>query len=330
MYLQHFGFEDFPFKLSPDTDYLFMSPSHSKAIAYMEYATFNREGFVVITGEVGSGKTTLVEKFMMGFDENIIFAKIFQTQLSDVELLQAILVEFGLNPFKAEKIELLNMLNQFLIEKYLEGKQILLIIDNAQNLSKRALTEITMLSGVETQKEKILHVVLVGESELNTIIASPEMEQLFQRVSLRYNLRHLSKDETKQYIFHRLSIAGTVDDELFNDEIFGLIFEYTSGVPRLINILCDTILTCCFADDKYSISKKEFSDAIEELQWQSYAESHKVQPVLDLDLGEESNFSRTNDSGLYRVLSEVTNQLTRVADSLAIKYGIDKNRRKAK
>ena len=154
MYLDFFGLKDYPFRITPDTDYLYMSSAHSRAKAYMEYAIFNREGFVVITGEIGSGKTTLIKKLLMELDETVLVAKIFQTQLDEVELLQAILVEFGLNPFAAKKVELLNMLNQFLIDSYLNGKQALLIIDDAQNLSKRVLEEITMLFWCGNAKRK--------------------------------------------------------------------------------------------------------------------------------------------------------------------------------
>ncbi len=324
MYLEHFGFNEFPFKLTSDTDYLFLSPSHSQAIAYLEYAAFNREGFVVITGETGSGKTTLVEKFMMGFDKEIIFAKIFQTQLNEVELLQAILVEFGLNPFNANKIELLSMLNQFLIEKYLDGKQILIIIDNAQNLSKCALKEITMLSGVETQKEKIVHIVLIGEPELNDTIESKEMEQLLQRVNLRYNLRVLTRDEVKQYISHRLKVAGSKDVTMFNGEVLDLIYKYTNGVPRLVNILCDTVLTCSFADDETKIEKKELFDAVKELRWNTYKERYTHKDILDLDLGgvsqnlnEENNYADGRDiSGFIYSIKNVASQIKRIADVL--------------
>jgi len=325
MYLEHFGLAEFPFKLTPDADYLYMSPSHARALAYMEYAIVNREGFVVITGDIGSGKTTLIKKILNSLDENIIVAKIFQTQLDEVELLQSILVEFGLNPFKSKKVELLNMLNQFLVDRYLEGKQMLLIIDDAQNLNKKALEEITMLSGVETQKEKILQVILVGQPELNTKLESPDMEQLLQRVSLRFHIRALTESETKEYVIHRLKVAGNKSKKLFIDEIFKTIFEFSGGVPRLINTLCDTALTCAFADDKKKVGSVEFTDVIDELQWETYTESHKKK---DFSLMQENLYDEREMSGdvrdrtipgdpvLYRALIEITRQLTRVADSL--------------
>ena len=302
-----------------------MSPSHSQALAYMEYAIMNRDGFLVITGEPGLGKTTLVKKLLSGMDENIIVAKLFQTHLDEVELLQAILVEFGINPFQAKKVELLNMLNHFLIDSYTQGKHILLIIDDAQNLNKRTLEELTMLSGVETQKEKILHIILVGQPELNIIIEDPDMEQLSQRIGLRYNLRALTEPETKEYVIHRLKVAGSTGKKLFIDEIFQTIFEYSGGIPRLINTVCNTALTVAYAEERKSINKKGFNTAVNELQWDTYSESqkHKKHSIVEESLYSERNVSgdsrdRKNnyDPVLYHAMIDITRQLTRIADVL--------------
>lgn len=338
MYLDYFGLKDFPFRITPDTDYLYMSSAHSRAKAYMEYAIFNREGFVVITGEIGSGKTTLIKKLLTELDENIIVAKIFQTQLDEVELLQAILVEFGLNPFSAKKVELLNMINQFLIDSYLAGKQILLLIDDAQNLSKRVLEEITMLSSVETQKEKILHVILVGQPELNHKLEAPDMEQLLQRVSLRYHVRALTEQETKEYIIHRLKVAG-LDDVVFLEPIYPLIYEYSGGIPRLINTLCDTALTCSYADNEKIVNAVEFDSAIKELQWEKFSERHTTHSeanLLDHDnlyTHDSLNKDTLNPAdardlvhGAFgpiasRALVEISRQLKRIADHLDKEQG---------
>jgi len=332
MYIDYYGLRDYPFRITPDTDYLYMSKAHSRAKAYMEYAIFNREGFVVITGEIGSGKTTLIKKFLTELDENVIVAKIFQTQLDEVELLQAILVEFGLNPFSAKKVELLNMINQFLVDSYLSGKQVLLIIDDAQNLTKRVLEEVTMLSGVETQKEKILHVILVGQPELNHKLESHDMEQLLQRVSLRYHVRALTEEEARGYIEHRLSIAG-VDKQLFDQEIYPDIYKYTGGIPRLINTICDTSLTCAYADNKDRVDAEEFESAISELQWKTYEETHKE--LSDQSMHNDSLYhnSQSHLSDINpdiakellhsayspiasRALVEISKQLKRIADQL--------------
>ncbi len=234
-----------------------MSEPHSRAKAYMDYTVWNREGFVVITGEIGCGKTTLIQKLLSELDENVVVAKVFQTQLDEVEFLQAVLVEFGLNPFNAKKVELLDMLNTFLIEQFLQNKQIVLIVDDAHNLSTKVLEEIRMLAGLETRKEKILHVILVGQPQLNDILDQPDMEQLMQRVKLRYYIRALSEQELGSYIRHRLSIAGGGNRTLFPPETLPRIYKYAGGIPRLINTLCDTALTCAYADSLPGITAEE-------------------------------------------------------------------------
>ena len=332
MYLDYFRLKDYPFRITPDTDYLYMSPAHSRAKAYMEYAIFNREGFVVITGEIGSGKTTLIKKLLTEIDDNVIVAKIFQTQLDEVELLQAILVEFGLNPFASKKVELLNMLNQFLVDSYLNGNQVLLVIDDAQNLSKRVLEEITMMSSVETQKEKILHVILVGQPELNKKLEAPDMEQLLQRVCLRYHVRALTEDETKEYILHRLKVAG-VHGLVIDDSIYPSIYEYSGGIPRLTNTLCDTALTCAYADDSKIVNHEEFKNAIKELQWGKFSERNKNKNLHASEIDNLYGHVKMSDQALSsvdardlgygsygpiasRALVEISRQLKRIADRL--------------
>jgi type II secretory pathway predicted ATPase ExeA len=272
MYLEYFKLKELPFRLTPDSEFLYMSGAHSRAKAYMDYSVWNREGFVVITGEIGCGKTTLIQKLLSELDENVLAAKIFQTQLDEVEFLQAVLVEFGLNPFNAKKVELIDMLNTFLVDNFLQFKQLVLIVDDAHNLSLRVLEEIRMLSGLETRKEKVLHVILVGQPSLNDMLDSPEMEQLVQRVRLRYHIKSLSESDSRAYIQHRLRIAGADDREMvFTPDTFPLIYKYTGGLPRLINTLCDTAMTCAFADNVHSVSVGILNTAIEELQWLPYA-----------------------------------------------------------
>jgi len=272
MYLKHFGLIAQPFQITPDSGFLFMSEPHSRAKAYMDYTVWNREGFLVITGEVGCGKTTLIQKLLSELDENVVVAKIFQTQLDEVEFLQAVLVEFGLNPFSAKKVELLDMLNSFLVGQFLERKQIVLIVDDAHNLGMKVLEEIRMLAGLETRKEKILHVLLVGQPQLNETLDHPEMEQLVQRVKLRYHIRALSEQELGAYIGHRLSIVGATDRTLFSPATLPMIYKYTGGIPRLINTLCDTALTCAYADDLQEVTPDVVEAAATELQWPSFAE----------------------------------------------------------
>lgn len=271
MYLDHFGLKEFPFRLTPDTGFLYMSGAHVRAKAYMAYTIWNREGFVVITGEIGSGKTTLIQKLISELDDTVLVAKIFQTQLDEVEFLQAILVEFGLNPFSAKKVQLIDMLNSFLIEQFHNEKRLVLIVDDAHNLSAKVLEEIRMLSGLETQKEKLLHVILVGQPQLNELLEGPDMEQLLQRVRLRYHIKALSKDDMRAYITHRLGVAGMNDQKLFPVQVMPEIYDYTGGLPRLINTLCDTCLVCAYADNVKTVTPAVLKSAIEELQWEPYA-----------------------------------------------------------
>lgn len=271
MYLEFFKLREFPFRLTPDTEFMYMSEGHSRAKSYMDYTVWNRDGFVVITGEIGSGKTTLIQKLLSELEENVLVAKIFQTQLDEVEFLQAILVEFGLNPFNAKKVELIDMLNTFLIDQFHKEKQLVLIIDDAHNLNPKVLEEIRMLSGLETQKEKILHVILVGQPQLNEMLESPELEQLLQRVRLRYHIKSLSEEDAKAYVTHRLRVAGMGEQHLFTSDTFPVIHRYTGGLPRLINTLCDTALICAYADNATTVTGPVLNAAIEELHWLPYA-----------------------------------------------------------
>lgn len=271
MYLEFFGLQAHPFSITPDCDFLYMSESHARAKAYMDYTIRNKDGFVVITGEVGAGKTTLIRKLLSEFDASVRVAKLFQTQLDEVEFLQAVLVEFGLDPFHKTKVELMDMLASFLVESFRNGKQLVLIVDEAQNLGPRVLEEIRLLSGLETQKQKILHVILVGQPQLNATLDTPELEQLAQRVRLRFHIAALSERETGDYISHRLRVAGCTRP-LFAGDTLAQVHRYTGGIPRLINTLCDTALTCAFADDLPAVGRESVDAAIAELRWPPYAE----------------------------------------------------------
>ncbi len=271
MYLDLFGLKEPPFRLTPDPDFLFLSKHHARAKAYMESALWYTDGFVVITGEIGSGKTTLIQSFMSEIEEEIVTAKLSQTQLTPVQFLQGVLAEFGFKPFRKRKAELIDMLNMYLIEKYGEGKKVLLIIDEAQNLSKHVLEEVRLLSGIETHKEKVLRIILAGQPELNDTLDAVDMQQLAQRIRLRLHLGPLSKAETRAYINHRLDIAGA-KRRIFDSKCIPVIFRYTGGIPRLINTLCDSAMMVAFADDISRISPDLIETAVDELNWVEFNE----------------------------------------------------------
>ncbi len=272
MYLELFKLQELPFRLTPDPAFLYMSKHHARAKAYMESTIWFTDGFVVITGEIGSGKTTLIETFMRELEKDVVVAQINQTQVNSIEFLQTVLAQFGFHPFRMKKAELLATLNQFLIEQYANGRRVLLIVDEAQNLSNRVLEEIRMLSGVETTKEKVLRIILAGQPELNDKLNSPDLIQLAQRIRLRFHLTALSKQDMALYIQHRLEVAGSQGREVFIPDTFPLIYRYTGGVPRLINTLCDTAMMSAFGQERDIIRIEDIQAAIDEMQWVEFGE----------------------------------------------------------
>ncbi len=269
-YLKHFNLEEQPFRLTPDPDFVYWSKQHARAKAYMESTIWLADGFVVITGEIGSGKTTLVQSFLSDLGDDVVYAVVSQTQLNATQFLQAVLTEFGFKPFKKRKVELLDMLNMFLIEQYSNGKKVVLIVDEAQNLSRKVLEEIRLLSGIETHKEKVLRIILAGQPELKETLDSPGLKQLDQRVRLRFHIGPLNRREMREYIEHRLSVAGQTGKNLFDDDTYESIYRFSGGVPRIINTLCDTALLCAFADDKPGVNVADIDTAVDELGWQEH------------------------------------------------------------
>ena len=272
MYCELFQLKEPPFRLTPDPQFLFSSKQHARAKAYMESTIWLADGFVVITGDIGSGKTTLIESFLADLPPDIVLGQISQTQLTPVEFLQALLVEFGFRPFRKRKVELLAMLKDFMVEQYAAGKKILLVIDEAQNLSPQVLEEVRLLSGLESNKEKLLRIILAGQPELSQKLDSPGLQQLTQRVRLRFHLGALSKRETHEYIAHRLEVAGANGRTIFDAAACDTVFRYAGGVPRLVNVLCDTALLCAFADEQTVIDADLVKAAAEELQWVEFSE----------------------------------------------------------
>ncbi|HTV78455.1 MAG TPA: AAA family ATPase [Steroidobacteraceae bacterium] len=267
MYLELFKLRELPFRLSPDPQFLYLSKQHARAKAYMESTIWFTDGFVVITGEIGSGKTTLIESFLKEVQRDVVVAQIAQTQVSVIDFLQSVLVQFGFSPFKMKKAELIATLNQFLIEQYAAGRKVLLIVDEAQNLSLKVLEEIRMLSGVETTKDKVLRIILAGQPELNQKLDAPELVQLAQRVRLRFHLGTLSDTEMHAYIHHRLEVAGAADRQIFADDTYPEIFHFTGGVPRLVNTLCDTAMLAAFAQERDTVTLHDIKESLAELRW---------------------------------------------------------------
>jgi general secretion pathway protein A len=280
MYLELFKLRELPFRLTPDPAFLYLSKHHARAKAYMESIIWYTDGFVVITGEIGSGKTTLIETFMSELEKDVVVAQVNQTQVTTVEFLQSVLSQFGFQPFKMKKAELLATLSNFLIEQYSAGRRVVLIVDEAQNLTNKVLEEIRLLSGVETTKEKVLRIILAGQPELNEKLNSVELIQLAQRIRLRFHLTALSKEDLPAYVLHRLEVAGSQGREIIDPNCHPFIFRYTGGIPRLVNTLCDTAMLASFAQDRAYVGQAEFQSAIDELHWVEYAERSVRLPSL--------------------------------------------------
>ena len=239
MYREFFGLKEKPFNITSDPNFLFLSRVHKEAFAHLLYGIKERKGFLEITGEIGAGKTTLCRAILSKLDKNTKSAFIFNSTLPEVQMLQAILEDYGITVLRRNKVSLLKQLNSFLIEELTRGNNVVLIIDEAQNLKPSMLEEIRMLSNLETDKDKLFQIVLVGQPELKNKLASPGLRQLRQRISVRFHITPLEKDEVNEYINHRLAVAGSDGSITFDSDAVEAINDFSGGIPRIINTICD-------------------------------------------------------------------------------------------
>src|ERR671910_286139 len=239
MYERFYHLRERPFALSPDPEYLYPSRVHREALDYLRYGLESHAGFVVITGEIGSGKTTLLQTLLRGLDSQTTVGRIVNTILEPRELLETIMIDFGLDPVGKSKPIVLRDLSQYLVDQRLAGRLVLLVIDEAQNLSLPALEEIRMLSNLETEKSKLLQIILIGQPDLRDKLARPELEQLRQRITVSHHLGPLDVEETSRYINHRLACASIGAPLEFPREVTKRIHDRSGGVPRLINVIAD-------------------------------------------------------------------------------------------
>ncbi len=270
MFTDFYGLKTKPFRMTPDPEFFYISKGHKKAMTYLNYSISDGEGFAVVTGEIGAGKTTLVRTVLNGFKKKdptstLTAAYIKNTLVTPKQFIRLLADDFGVDGIVGqEKDQVLIALNDFLIKQFSQGKKSILIIDEAQNLSIPLLEEVRLLSNLETDKFKLLQIILVGQPELRTKLARPQLEQLRQRIFLSYHLGALNRKETEGYVNHRIQVAGGKD--IFAAEVFDEIFEFSGGVPRLINIICTFSLLLGSSEEKKVIDLSVVKSARQEIQ----------------------------------------------------------------
>ena len=271
MYLEYYGLKQAPFDITPNPRFLFHSSKHREAFNHLLYGIRERKGFVQLTGEVGAGKTTLCRALLEQLDSHFSTALILNPVLSSDELMKAIATEFGLNVKGRDRMETIAAIGEFLLKQIEQGKETVLIIDEAQNLTEDLLEQIRLLSNIETDDRKLLQIVLMGQPELRDRLNSPRLKQLRQRITVRYHLAALTRFEAAQYIQHRLHVSGARGAPVFTPPAVWRVFNYSGGIPRLVNAVCDKALLASFVQRSDRITYALVGRAIRELEGNIYA-----------------------------------------------------------
>jgi general secretion pathway protein A len=265
MYCDFYGFKKMPFSATSSSDYFFESASHREAYAAIEFGISQRKGIILITGEVGTGKTTLCKKLLGRLEKNVKVSLVLNPYFSDMQLLQAIVEDFGISTKKKNRLEIIKALNVFLIEQHAKGGNAVLIIDEAQHLTARQLEQVRLLSNLETSDEKLLQLVLVGQPELIENLSQYRLRQIRQRIFVKHKLLPMQEDEVREYIHIRLQDVGK-EGSLINDDCYRIIYEFSGGVPRLINMLCDRALLMGYVREKSRLDETILRDSIKEIE----------------------------------------------------------------
>jgi putative secretion ATPase (PEP-CTERM system associated) len=265
MYERFYRLRERPFALTPDPDYLYPSRGHQEALSYLRYGIETNAGFVVVTGAIGSGKTTLLQTLFRGLDSRFTVARVMNTLLDPRELLESAMIDVGLEASGKSKPQILKQFGEFLVQERTAGRSVLLVIDEAQNLTLPALEEIRMLSNLETEKSKLVQIILMGQPDLRDKLDRPELEQLRQRITVSYHLEPLGPEETAQYINHRLARAAVDAPMVFNRDVTARIHSRSGGVPRLINVIADAALVFGYGEEQRDIDVPLVDAVIQDL-----------------------------------------------------------------
>ena len=266
MYLDYFGLTAFPFATTPDPRFFYPSAKHKEALACLLYAVEQRKGFALITGEIGAGKSMLCRAALQRMGDRVETALIVHTSLTPKQFFQAACAEFNLPSTGKSKIELIHAIRDFLVERHSQGCNVVLIIDEAQDLSRKVLEEVRLLGNLETASEKLLQIILVGQPELRGLIGRPELRQLNQRLTVKFHLGTLSGDDVGGYIHHRLEVAGNSKTDIFDGPAKTRIATASAGIPRLINVICDQALLQAYINDEPTVNRRTLDRVVSEME----------------------------------------------------------------
>lgn len=311
MYEKTFGFREKPFTVSPNPRFLFLGRHHLEALEHLKYGIQERMGFVVVTGEVGTGKTTILRALLDSLESDTNTAFVFNTRITAKQLLKGVLTDLGLDAAGLDKDDMVSALNDFLLRQLEVQRNTVVVIDEAQNLTPEVLEELRLLSNLETAQAKLLQILLVGQPELNYVLNLPQLRQLRQRITVMYHLQPLSLEETGEYIRHRLTVAGSSRDDLFTPDAIQGIYYYARGYPRLVNILCDRALLAAYADEKHQVDRELVDEVQREMEFPAGAGEaapaapgapvaagwHASAPSASWQTGPPVGYERANGSG---------------------------------
>ncbi len=318
MYESYFGLNASPFQLNPDPTFLFESKGHRRAHAFLQYGVFQGEGFIVVTGEIGAGKTTLVRALLNELDEHkVVAAQLVSTQLQADDLLRSVAIGFGIPAKGTGKAELLGDIEGFLLSLVPRGQRALLVVDEAQNLSSQAMEELRMLSNFQLGQRALLQSFLVGQPELREMMRAPSQQQLRQRIIASYHLGPLEEPETRAYIEHRLQHVGWKNDPEFDEQAFGPLHRATGGIPRRINSLCNRLMLGAYLAEKHRIDAEDVEAAVTELREELGADALPPESAMAEPSHAVGGETRGGDVVRTFVVSSITGRLDRLERNIA-------------